>query len=100
MWASSNLGDVVLAPFCGCATACVAAEQNERQWIGIDISPLAYNLVRSRLRKEVGMLAEKTIHRTDIPQRTDLGIVVNYRTHKHPLFGQQEGICTGCLHPF
>ena len=37
--ASSNEGDVVLDPFCGCATACVAAENLGRRWIGIDISP-------------------------------------------------------------
>ena len=39
--ASSNPGDVVLDPFCGCATALVAAERLERQWAGIDISPKA-----------------------------------------------------------
>ena len=39
--ASSNEGDVVLDPFCGCATACVAAENLGRRWIGIDISPKA-----------------------------------------------------------
>ena len=39
--ASSNKDDVVLDPFCGCATACVAAENLERRWIGIDISPKA-----------------------------------------------------------
>ena len=37
--ASSNSGDVVLDPFCGCATACVAADNLQREWIGIDISP-------------------------------------------------------------
>ena len=37
--ASSNEGDMVLDPFCGCATACVAAQKLGRQWVGIDISP-------------------------------------------------------------
>ena len=37
--ASSNPGDMVLDPFCGCATACVAAENLGREWVGIDISP-------------------------------------------------------------
>ncbi len=97
---SSNPGDVIFDPFCGCATACVAAEQNERQWMGIDISPLAYTLVRSRLRKEIGMLAEKTVNRTDIPRRTDQGPIVSYKTHKHTLFGKQEGVCNGCRHSF
>ena len=49
--ASSNPGDVVLDPFCGCATTCIAAEKLERQWIGIDIEPEARNLVIQRLEK-------------------------------------------------
>ena len=49
--ASSNEGDVVLDPFCGCATALVAAETLNRQWIGIDLSSLAVQLVLSRLQK-------------------------------------------------
>ena len=36
--ASSNIGDVVLDPFAGCATTCVAAERLGRHWIGIDIN--------------------------------------------------------------
>ena len=51
--ASSNEGDVVLDPFCGCATTCVASEKLKRQWIGVDISIKAYDLVRERLKKEV-----------------------------------------------
>lgn len=51
--ASTNEGDVVLDPFCGCATTCVAAEKLDRQWIGIDISQKAYELVKMRLEKEV-----------------------------------------------
>ena len=50
--ASSNKGDIVLDPFCGCATTCVAAEQLQRQWIGIDISPKAIELVHTRLEKK------------------------------------------------
>ena len=53
--ASSKKGDVVLDPFCGCATACVAAEKLGRQWIGIDLSPMAYTLVRERLLKQLGI---------------------------------------------
>ena len=48
--ASSNPGDVVLDPFCGCATACVSAETLGRQWLGIDLSPVAATLVEQRLR--------------------------------------------------
>ena len=51
--ASSNEGDIVLDPFCGCATTCVAAEKLHRQWIGVDISLKAYELVQERLKKEV-----------------------------------------------
>ena len=96
---SSNPGDVVLDPFCGCATACIASAKHERQWVGIDISSKALDLVKTRMRNELGLFG-KCIHRTDIPQRTDLGIVINYRTHKHTLFGKQEGVCNGCRHSF
>jgi len=48
--ASSNEGDVVLDPFCGCGTAVVAAQKLNRHWIGIDISHLAINLMRNRLK--------------------------------------------------
>jgi DNA modification methylase len=47
--ASSNEGDVVLDPFCGCGTAVVVAERLKRQWIGIDITHLAITLIRHRL---------------------------------------------------
>ncbi len=48
--ASSNGGDVVLDPFCGCGTAVHAAEKLNRQWIGIDITHLAISLIEKRLR--------------------------------------------------
>lgn len=47
--ASSNPGDVVLDPFCGCGTTLHAAELHGRGWIGIDISPLAIRTVEERL---------------------------------------------------
>lgn len=47
--ASSNEGDVVLDPFCGCGTAVVAAQTLKRQWIGIDITHLAVGLIKQRL---------------------------------------------------
>lgn len=47
--ASSNPGDVVLDPFCGCGTAVHAAQKLGRRWIGIDITPLATNLIRERM---------------------------------------------------
>ena len=48
--ASSNEGDIVLDPFCGCGTAVVAAQKLNRRWLGIDITHLAINLMRNRLR--------------------------------------------------
>ncbi|MGE4307278.1 MAG: DNA methyltransferase [Novosphingobium sp.] len=47
--ASSNEGDVVLDPFCGCGTAVHAAEKLNRQWIGIDVTHLAIGLIEKRL---------------------------------------------------
>ena len=46
---SSNPGDVVLDPFCGCGTAVVSAQKLGRKWIGIDITHLSINLIKSRL---------------------------------------------------
>jgi DNA modification methylase len=48
--ASSNEGDVVLDPFCGCGTAVHAAQKLNRRWIGIDITHLAISLIEKRLR--------------------------------------------------
>lgn len=97
--ASSNVDDMVLDPFCGCATACVAAEKTERQWVGIDLSPLAVQLVHQRLMNEPGIgtiYHDFVAARRDIPKRTDVGKLPHYKTHKHTLFGKQEGLCNGC----
>ena len=50
--ASSNEGDMVLDPFCGCATTPIAAERLGRQWIGMDIWPGAHQIVLDRLESE------------------------------------------------
>ena len=97
--ASSNEGDMILDPFCGCATACVAADRLGRQWVGIDLSPLAGQLVETRMQRE-GALLFKAVRRDDIPQRTGVVSLPNYRTHKHTLFGKQEGMCAGCRYNF
>ena len=82
--ASSNYGDVVLDPFCGCATTCIAAEKLGRRWIGVDVSLKAYELVKERLEKEVSGRAKKTKdidlwkwknevhHKIIAPKRTDI----------------------------
>ena len=56
--ASSNPGDVVLDPFCGCGTTIAAAELAKREWVGIDISPFAVKLVRERRLRPMGRDAE------------------------------------------
>ncbi len=56
--ASSNEGDVVLDPFCGCGTALVAAQKLNRRWVGIDITHLAIALMRNRLKDSFGIDAE------------------------------------------
>ncbi len=52
--ASSNEGDVILDPFCGCGTTVHAAQKLHRQWIGIDITHLAISLIQKRLRDAFG----------------------------------------------
>ena len=81
--ASSKEGDIVLDPFCGCATTCVASEKLGRQWIGIDISQQAYDLVKLRLNREVKLEVNQQenffgrqieLHfDTRVPERTDKG---------------------------
>ena len=65
--ASSNHGDVVLDPFCGCATALVAANRLERQWVGIDLSPKAGDLVVERIRWDEKLFGDIQV-RTRQPQ--------------------------------
>ncbi len=75
--ASSNPGDVVLDPFCGCATTPVAAERLERQWVGMDIWDGALTVVKQRMEDNRQLLteADPQIHyETAPPQRTDGGM--------------------------
>ena len=95
--ASSNESDVVLDPFCGCATACHAAERLNRQWIGIDISEKAAQLIQMRINHDITVAgAGGVIHRTDIPSRK------TKRTPciKDKLYGHQRGYCNGCNNHF
>ena len=91
--------------FCGCATALVAAEKLKRQWIGIDIAPIAQHLVKKRLRDEVFVGAPLTkeydpILRTDVPEREDVERVEHGGDIKDVLFASQEERCNGCCHQF
>ncbi len=107
--ASSKEGDTILDPFCGCATTCIAAEKLGRNWIGIDVSPKAFDLVKIRLTKEVADEGDmfkrlnNLVFREDIPQRTDLIKSPAKKTEiKHVLYGRQRGQCKACavLFPF
>jgi len=69
--------DVTLDPFCGYATTCVAAEKLDREWIGIDISIKAYDLVREWLQKEAADPGDIFI----IHMRTDQD--ADYREQKY-----------------
>ena len=91
----SSPDSVILDPFCGCATTMVAANALGRQWAGIDLSAKAGELVKQRMQDR-GELFGKTILRTDIPKRTDLGPLPRPRTHKAALYGQQAGNCNWC----
>ena len=72
--ASSNPGEVVLDPFCGCATTLIAAEQAGRQWIGIDLWDEALGVVRDRVEKECQNLFGGDVLYSEVPpNRTDEG---------------------------
>ena len=93
--ASSNKGDIVLDPFCGCATTCVAANYLERQWIGIDLSENAEHFIRSRITKESSPLIDKEFivnpkqePRADLPP-------INKDDVKADKFAKSN-ICPGC----
>jgi DNA modification methylase len=62
--ASSNEGDVVLDPFCGCGTAVHAAQKLKRKWIGIDITHLAISLIEKRLKDAFGEKCKFEVHGT------------------------------------
>lgn len=92
--ASCPKNGIVLDPFCGCATTCIAADLLDRQWIGIDISPKAAELVIIRAKNEIGSMDYfEFIHRVDIPTRN---APPRSKNVKHNLFGSQEGFCKGC----
>ena len=71
---STDEGDMVLDPFCGCATTCVAAEQLDRQWVGIDVSIKAYELVKDRLAIDAAsdLFTPREIHFETIPPTRNL----------------------------
>ena len=104
--ASSNPGDMVLDPFCGCATTCIAAEKLGRQWAGIDIESKAREIVVSRLEQQAdeGALFKDGIlpeihHLTRPPKRTDTDAPQRSKNIKRVLFKRQAGRCAGKCGP-
>ena len=114
---SSNEGDFVLDPFCGCATTLIAAEQAGRQWAGIDLWDEALATVQQRVEAECNNLFGGQVgYSTIAPNRTDDGEVaappLKSKTKSRPieppgpkltrdemieiLLEQQDGICAGC----
>ena len=77
--ASSNEGDWVLDPFCGCATTPIAAERLKRRWIGMDIWDGALEQVQNRLARDTVLRFDDKHHitlpqvhyETAPPERTD-----------------------------
>ena len=103
--ASCPPGGIVLDPFAGCATTCLAAERLGRRWVGIDIWDNAMDVVLDRMAQERlalpeadrGDLFTQDIHFTDeLPVRTDDGEVaapflqVSERRRRPPLEGWQK----------
>lgn len=79
--ASSNEGDVVLDPFCGCGTAIDAAQKLGRRWIGIDVTHLAISLIEKRMKDRYGADLPYTVEGTpkDLPGALDLAARDKYQ---------------------
>ena len=98
--ASSNEGDTILDPFCGCATTCVAAQQLNRKWIGIDIEKKSAELVVNRLSDDAGLFSDfihliKPSVRTDI-EITDITDTKNKKQVKEKLGKEYGKVCNAC----
>jgi len=103
--ASSNQGDTVLDPFCGCGTAVHAAQKLNRKWIGIDITCLAISLIEGRLKKAFGPSCEYEVHGLpkDLESANDLARRNKYQfqwwavslVEAQPFQGKKRGPDTG-----
>ncbi|MCL2745466.1 MAG: HNH endonuclease [Planctomycetaceae bacterium] len=97
--ASSNEGDIVMDPFCGCATTCVAAQQLGRKWIGIDIEQKAVGILVERLSDDAGLFKD-FIATELLPVRTDVKIEPKSLSVKERLYKEQNGKCNACGREF
>jgi len=96
---SSNEGDIVMDPFCGCATTCVAAQQLGRKWIGVDIEKQAANILIERLNNDAGLFKD-FMNTSIVPQRTDIQRIEPVKSVKERLYKEQNGLCNGCKTQF
>ena len=93
--ASSNEDDIVLDPFAGCATTCVAAQQLKRRWIGIDIEYKAVEMLMDRLKDDAGLFKD-FIQTNILPERNDITIETPSTPIKKRLYEEQKSECNGC----
>lgn len=96
--ASSNEGDVVLDPFCGCGTTIAAAQNLGRQWIGIDVTHLAVGLQKFRLKETFGMvpIGKSTTESTENTEKdiskTSVSSVPSVVKNAYKVIGQPEDL--------
>ncbi|MBE8159129.1 MAG: hypothetical protein HAW59_07110, partial [Betaproteobacteria bacterium] len=115
--ASSDAGDLVLDPFCGCATACVVAENLGCSWVGIDIDPECETIMKERCAGESSEMGRKKVEdrsilqwknvevinarkAANLPRRKDIKeINKNDPAIKASFFRRQDGKCGLCKKP-
>jgi site-specific DNA-methyltransferase (adenine-specific) len=86
-------------PFCGCATTCVAAQQLQRKWIGIDIETQVVDVLIQRL-SDAGRLFRDFVATEQIPKRSDIKPMLPSESVKQRLFKDQHGKCNACGREF
>lgn len=105
--ASSNPNDLLLDPFCGCGTATIAAHKLGRRWIGIDITHLAINVIKLRLKNTFGLIPKRDYlvigEPEDLAGATELATQNRYQFQwwassligAHPYGDKKKGADTG-----
>ncbi|GMT41893.1 MAG: restriction endonuclease subunit M [bacterium] len=95
---SSNEGDVVLDPFCGCGTAVTVAENLKRNWIGIDITHLAINLIKRRMKDTHNIAPKKDYKIVGEPE--DLSGAIELASHNRFQFQWWALSLIDCSKPY